>query len=80
MASLALMVAMLFIAVILSGPLSFLLSKIKIVPKIVVYIVATFSICIGLWWVIVVPTVIRYLGLLSTLLGYAAINNSRNRG
>lgn len=80
MASLALMVAILFLGVILSGPIAYLFSKVKIIPKIIVYIISVFSICIGLWWVIVVPTFIRYSGLLSVLLGYAAINNSRNRG
>lgn len=80
MASLALLVTILFFATILSGPLAFFLSKINIIPKIIVYIIAIFSIILGLWWVIVVPTFIRYLGLLSVLLGYAAINNSSSRG
>lgn len=77
MASLALMVAILFLITILCGPLAYLLSKIHFIPKYIVYIVGFFAILIGIWWTMVVPTFIRYIGCLTALLGYAAINNSR---
>jgi hypothetical protein len=77
MASLALVVAIIFLVVILSGPLLYLIAKINIVPYIIIDILGILVIGLGLWWTFTIPTFIRFLGLLTVLLGWKAMMLSR---
>lgn len=79
MASLALLVSILLFGVLLSGPIVYCLSKIKIIPHIIIFLLSIITIMIGLWWLFIVPTPIRFIGLFSAYLGWLAIQNSRNR-
>jgi len=76
MASLALIVGLIFLVVLLSGPTIFLISKYGLLPKTIIQILAIVTICLGLWWTTIVVTPIRLLGLLTAYLGWRAIKNS----
>lgn len=69
MASLALIVGLIFLTVILSGPMVFLLSKYKILPRFIIQILSVGVIFLGLWWMFIVVTPIRFLGLFTAYLG-----------
>lgn len=75
MASLALIVGLIFLVVLLSGPTIFFISKYHLLPRIIVQILAIATICLGLWWTTIVVTPIRLLGLLTAYLGWRAIKN-----
>lgn len=78
MASLALIVAILFLFVLISGPLVYILSKFKFIPRILIIIISIPIILFGLWWTFIVPTPIRFIGLFSAYLAWLSIQNSRN--
>lgn len=78
MASLAVIVGLIFLIVFLSGPTIFLISKYHLLPRIIVKILAIFTICLGLWWTTIVVTPIRLIGLLTAYFGWRAIKNSRS--
>lgn len=78
MASLALIVGLIFLVVLLSGPTIFIISKYRLLPRIIVQILAIIIIGLGLWWTTIVVTPIRLLGLLTAYLGWRAIKNSRS--
>lgn len=79
MASLALYVVIIFLCVIICGPLSYFLSKINIIPDLIIDFLSCISIVIGLWWLIVIPTFIRFVGLIGIYFGWLAIQNSRKK-
>lgn len=77
MASLALLASLVALSVILSGPICLLLSKIQIIPNIIVYLFSLLTIFIGVWFFLLPIAGIRWLGLVSAGLGLMAINQRR---
>jgi hypothetical protein len=73
MASLALIVALIFLGLLIIGPTVVLLNKIAIIPKFIIWLLAIFSIFYGLWWIFIVVTPIRWIGLLPIYCGWLAI-------
>lgn len=69
MESLALIAGLMFVLMILIGPLCFLLSKINFIPKSIVWILSIISIAIGLWWIFLPIPAVKYLGLIPIFLG-----------
>ena len=80
MSSLALLVSLVFLLVILLGPATFLLSKSRFIPSLVIWIMGLFCIVIGIWWFLILPlNIIRFFGLLTAYLGWVAIQ-SKDKG
>ncbi|NDB61546.1 hypothetical protein EB001_24365 [bacterium] len=80
MASLALLVSLIFLSVILLGPATFLLSKSRFIPSFIIWIMGVLSIVIGIWWFLILPfTIIGLFGLLTTYLGWLAIQSKDRR-
>lgn len=77
MASLAFVVGLLFLAVLTVGPLCFILSKIRIVPDILIWMLGILSIAIGIWWLLLPISIARYVGLVPCILGFISIKNRR---
>lgn len=73
MASLAFIVSLIFICVIIIGPLSYSLSKFKWIPNSLIYFLGASCIGIGLWWFFLPIPMIRYYGLVDMFLGYKTI-------
>lgn len=80
MASLALLVSLIFLSIVLLGPATFLLSKSKFIPSFIIWIMGLFSIVLGIWWFLILPlNIIGFLGLFTAYLGWLAIQ-SKDRG
>jgi hypothetical protein len=80
MASLAIIVSLVFIVVALSGPTTYLLSKFNFIPQFIIWIMGLFCITIGIWWFFVLPVnIVRFIGLLTAYLGWLAIR-SKEKG
>ena len=79
MASLALIVSVIFFSVILIGLASLIMSRIYWIPNIIVYALSIISILLGLWWLLLPISVIKYTGLIPVFCGYYAINYRKNK-
>lgn len=79
MASLALLVALMFLFVVLLGPATWLLSKSRFIPRFVIYIMGFLSIVIGIYWCFLPVNLLRFFGLLTAYLGWVAID-SKDKG
>lgn len=77
MISLALLASLVAISVILSGPLCWILSKVYIIPNFIIYLLSIFTIFIGIWFFLLPIAGIRYMGLVSVVLAWLAINKRR---
>lgn len=75
MASLALLVALIFMIVVLLGPATWLLSKSRFIPRFVIFIMGTLCILIGVWWFMMPTNILRFFGLLTAYLGWVAIQS-----
>lgn len=75
MASLALVVALMFLIVALSGPATWLLSKSKYIPKFIIWIMGSVSIIIGIYWCFLPVNILKIFGLLTAYLGWLAIKS-----
>lgn len=73
MASLALIAGLIFLLVLVSGPLVFLLSKTSFVPKWITNILAVLTIFIGVWWFLLPISIVRYIGIITALLGFYSL-------
>jgi len=78
MASLAFIVTIMFLLVLVAGPLCYIISSFKWMPNWFVWIVGISTICIGIWWFLLPITIVRYLGLIDILLGILSIRK-RNK-
>lgn len=76
MASLAILVSIIFISTITFGPLSLLLCHFKF--KILSILFAILAIMFGIQWLIAAPFPISIIGLMSLLSGIAAIIKNYN--
>ena len=79
MASLALIVSLIFLAVLLIGPLSILVSHIRFIPNFIAYLFGILSIVVGMWWFLLPTTGIRYLGIIPVFCGYYVINHRKTK-
>ena len=79
MASLALMVAIIFLGVLLIGPIGVGISHIKFIPNFIAYLFAILSILVGMWWFLLPTTGIRYLGIIPVFCGYYIINHRKTK-
>lgn len=75
MASLALVVGLMFLTVVLLGPLTWLLSKCHLVPKLIIWIMGLLSILIGMYWFFLPVNILKFFGLLTAYLGWRAIDS-----
>lgn len=74
MESLVILVTILVSVVLLVGPLALILSYIKIIPDMIIWIMGLISISIGAYWFILpIPSAIKLPALLAILLGIFAI-------
>jgi hypothetical protein len=72
MASLAIIVSIIFLFMILIGPSVLLLDKLKILPKIIIQFLSVICTVCGLWWIFTLVTPIRWLGLFPIYCAYLA--------
>jgi len=79
MASLALLVAIIFLGMILVGPLLLLINKLNIFPKIIIQLLSIICAVYGLWWICTLITPIRWLGLLPIYCAYLATKSKEAR-
>lgn len=80
MESLALLVTLLFVTVIIIGPICYGLSHFDIIPQWIIYILSVITIFVGIWWVTLVPVImVRWIGLLPIYLGCLSISKVQNR-
>jgi hypothetical protein len=79
MASLALLVTIIFLGMLLFGPLLLLLNKLNIFPKIIIQFLSIICAIYGLWWIITLVTPIRWLGLFPIYCAYLAIKSKEAR-
>lgn len=77
MASLALLASLVALSVILSGPLCWILSRIYIIPDLIIYLLGIITIFIGVWFFLLPIAGIRWLGLVSAGLGWLSISKRR---
>ena len=80
MTSLIVLVGLLFLVQLLSGPLCFILSKFKIIPDLIINILSMLVILNGVWWFCLPIGPIRYVGILTALLGYYSIRSKVEGG
>ncbi len=78
MASLAIIVSLILVCIIFSGPIVFLLSKFTIIPNYIIYVLSVCTIFFGVWFFLLPITGIRYFGILSSVLAWMAIQNRRS--
>ena len=74
MGSLVILVTILVLIVLLVGPLALIMSYIKIIPDIIVWVMGLISISIGAYWFILpIPFMVKLPALLAILLGIFAV-------
>lgn len=73
MASLAMVVALMFLVALLIGPLCYLLSMIRIIPNWMIWILGMLTMFIGAYWFILPVGIVRFVGLFDILLGFLSI-------
>lgn len=74
MASLALIVSLIFFSMLMIGPVSLCLAYMKRVPTVIVQIISLISISFGLWWIFTLSTSIGIVGLVPVICGMKAIS------
>lgn len=77
MVGLALIVGIIFLTVILSGPLVLILSYIKFIPTLVIDILSLLTILLGIWWIFTLTTSVGFFGLVPIICGSKAISGRR---
>lgn len=73
MASLALMVSIILFATLIIGPLSYLLSLFKWIPKPIIWILAVVCIIIGIWAILLPTPIFKIIGLVDLSIGLKII-------
>jgi len=79
MASLAVLVSIIFLSVIIIGPISYLLSLFSWMPKIIKWIMATVCIFVGGWVCFLPIPFLRALGLIDIGIGLKIISDSTQK-
>lgn len=73
MASLAVLVSLIFLSVIVVGPLTYIISLFRWMPNIIIYLLGIGCIFIGIWWLMLPIPAIKYYGIVDIFCGYKAI-------
>lgn len=79
MASLALLVSLIFIIVLLIGPLSYVLSLFDWMPRFIVWVLGLSCIFVGIWWFLLPIPAIRYYGLVDVFIGLKIVLGSSKK-
>jgi hypothetical protein len=69
MASLAIIVSLIFLCLVLIGPLSYILSLFGWMPNLIKYILSIICMIVGLWAVFIPVPLFRILGIINFLIG-----------
>lgn len=69
MASLALVASLVFLFILLIGPITFILAKFKWFPKWMLFILASICFFSGIWFVLLPISVARFVGLIPIVVG-----------
>jgi len=77
MASLAILVAFMFLFVILIGPIAFLTSRIRFLPTFISVIISCIAILVGFLWLTMPIGIVRILGIAAIYLGYISLPFSK---
>jgi hypothetical protein len=75
MAGLALFASLMFLLVLIIGPVSYCISLCVDLPKWIIYILALINILIGLWWLLLPLPAIRYIGFIDIYMGWILCRN-----
>jgi hypothetical protein len=73
MASLALAASIVFLGVLIIGPITYILSLFHWIPDLLILIIALLCIAVGIWWLLLPIPFIKYYGLVDIFCGYKAI-------
>lgn len=79
MASLALIVTLIFLSLIIIGPFSYIISCFEWVPKIIKYLLSLFCIGVGLWALFIPVPLFRVLGFVDMVIGLRIIVDSSEK-
>jgi uncharacterized membrane protein len=79
MASLAILVAIIFVSVLLIGPMSYILSLFDWMPSTIVWIMGLLCILVGGWSMLVPVSLFKILGLVDLLIGFKIITDKREK-
>lgn len=74
MESLALMASIIFLTVLLIGPISLIFSYLKFIPRIIVVLTGCFSVFVGFYWLMLPISLARAFGLIPIFMGLRAID------
>lgn len=73
MASLAFIAGLMFLLVLVAGPLCYIISSFRWMPKFFIWIMGITTILIGVWWFLLPISMIRYIGIIDIYLGIISI-------
>jgi len=79
MASLALLVTIIFISVLIIGPISYLLSLFNWMPRLIVWIMGLLCILVGGMALTLPLLFLKVLGLIDIAIGFKIISNKREK-
>jgi len=79
MASLALLVSIIFLFVLIIGPISYLLSLFSWMPELIKWIMAIICILVGVWVCFTPIPFLRALGLIDVAIGLKIISDSTQK-
>jgi hypothetical protein len=77
MGSLALIVGLIFILVIISGPATLFICRFNFIPNFIAYFLSIVCSILGIWWLLLPISAVRYLGIIPILCAYYVINNRK---
>lgn len=77
MASLALLVVIIFSSVILTGPFVYFLSWTKLIHKSIIFFTSAFCFLIGVYWISLPIWPINFLGIIPVLFSIWSVKNSK---
>jgi hypothetical protein len=69
MASLALIISLIFLSLIIIGPLSYIICSFDWTPKLLKYFLAIFCMIVGLWAIFIPVPLFKILGLINFSIG-----------
>lgn len=79
MASLALIVSIIFLSLIILGPLSYIVSKFNCIPNTIKYLLGILCGAIGLWAIFIPVPLFRILGLINFSIGIKIILDTNKK-
>lgn len=74
MEGLAMIVALMFLSVLLSGPVACVAAWIHFIPQLIVSLLATFAIFVGFYWAFLPIGPMRFVGAIPIYCGFCALS------